>query len=277
MLYRTNPLLVSGWPGAPFAFLFNVRSTAGKSISKSTNLMSNTRESENASEGGDHDSRMAFLFDLDGTLVDSVYRHVQAWQEALREAGLVVAAWRIHRRVGLSGGSLVRALLRESGRELEDDEIKQIEKTHGDIYGRLVGDVKPLPGARELLDELTRLQRPWAIVTSSKPEKAKPVLDALGITSRDTVVTRGEVQRSKPEPDPFYTGAARLGVAMSDCVVIGDSVWDLLSAQRARALGVGVLTGGSSQDELERAGAYRVYEDPADVLQHLDELGVAAG
>ncbi len=220
-------------------------------------------------------TRLAFLFDLDGTLVDSVYRHVQAWQEALRKADLVVPAWRIHRRIGMSGSKLVRALLRESGRQMSEDEIQQAEKFHGEAYDRLVGDVKLLPGARELLDELTRLQIPWAIITSSKPEKAKPVLQTLGITSKDTVVTRGEVQRAKPEPDPFYVGAERLGMEIRDCVVVGDSVWDLLSAQRARALGVGVLTGGWGKDDLERAGAYRVYDDAADMLQHLDELGIA--
>ncbi len=223
----------------------------------------------------ERETRMAFLFDLDGTLVDSVYRHVQAWQEALLKVGLTVPAWRIHRRIGMSGSMLVRALVREMGREMKEDEIKHAEKLHGEAYDRLVGDVKPLPGARELLDELTRLQLPWAIITSSKPEKAQPVLKTLGITSKDTVVTRGEVQRAKPEPDPFYVGAERLGMEIRDCVVIGDSVWDLLSAQRARALGVGVLTGGWGKDELERAGAYRVYDDPADLLRHLDELGIA--
>ncbi len=223
----------------------------------------------------ERETRMAFLFDLDGTLVDSVYRHVQAWQEALLKVGLTVPAWRIHRRIGMSGSMLVRALVREMGREMKEDEIKHAEKLHGEAYDRLVGDVKPLPGARELLDELTRLQLPWAIITSSKPEKAQPVLKTLGITSKDTVVTRGEVQRAKPEPDPFYVGAERLGMEIRDCVVIGDSVWDLLSAQRARALGVGVLTGGWGKDELERAGAYRVYDDPADLLRHLDESGIA--
>lgn len=223
----------------------------------------------------ERETRMAFLFDLDGTLVDSVYRHVQAWQEALLKVGLSVPAWRIHRRIGMSGSMLVHALLREMGREMKKDEIEQAEKIHGEVYDRLVGGVKPLPGARELLDELTRLRIPWAIITSSKPEKAQPVLKTLGITSEDTVVTRGEVQRAKPEPDPFYVGAERLGMEIRDCVVIGDSVWDLLSAQRARALGVGVLTGGWGKDELERAGAYRVYDDPADLLRHLDELGIA--
>jgi HAD superfamily hydrolase (TIGR01549 family) len=232
------------------------------------------REGRCFMQKSERETRMAFLFDLDGTLVDSVYRHVQAWQEALLKMGLVVPAWRIHRRIGMSGSKLVRALLRETGHKMKEDEIKQAEKLHGEAYDRLVGDVKPLPGARELLDELTRLQIPWAIITSSKPEKAQPVLKTLGITSEDTVVTRGEVQRAKPEPDPFYVGAERLGMEIRDCVVIGDSVWDLLSAQRARALGVGVLTGGWGKDELERAGAYRVYDDPADLLRHLDELGI---
>jgi HAD superfamily hydrolase (TIGR01549 family) len=219
-------------------------------------------------------SRLAFLFDLDGTLVDSVYQHVLAWQEALRKKDHVIAGWRIHRRIGMSGGTLVRAVLREKGHRPSDEEVKQLEDLHGEIYGRLVADVKPLPGARELLDELTRLERPWTIVTSSKPDKAEPVLKLLGLDLGGNIVTRGEVARAKPEPDPFYIGAQKLGVNIGDCVVLGDSVWDLLSAQRARALPVGFLTGGNGRDELERAGAYRVFEDPADLLQRLDELGV---
>jgi len=217
---------------------------------------------------------MAFLFDMDGTLVDSVYRHVQAWQEAFAHKDITVAAWRIHRRIGMSGAMLVRAILRDSGREVKKDEVEQLEKLHGEAYDRLVGDVRPLPGARELLHELSRLERPWAIVTSSKPDKAQPVLKLLALGPDATVITRGDVSRAKPEPDPFYVGAEKLGVSIHDCVVVGDSVWDLLSAQRARALGVGMLCGGSGRDELERAGAYRVYEDPRDLLNHLDELGV---
>ncbi|HEY7315686.1 MAG TPA: HAD family hydrolase [Gemmataceae bacterium] len=218
--------------------------------------------------------RLSFLLDLDGTLVDSVYQHVLSWQEAFKKRGLEFSAWRIHRRVGMSGGELVRALLRESGREGKEEEVKQLEQLHGEAHGRLVSQVRPLPGARELLKELSRLKIPWAIVTNSRPEKAQPVLQMLNIESEATVVTRGEVSRAKPEPDPFLVGARRLGVKIGECVVVGDSVWDLLSAQRARALAVGLLAGGNGRDELERAGAYRVYQDPADLLQHLDELGI---
>jgi HAD superfamily hydrolase (TIGR01509 family) len=228
-------------------------------------------KSDDASEQG---GQLAFLLDLDGTLVDSVYRHVLAWQEALQKSGLEFPGWRIHRRVGMSGGLLVRALLRESGREMSEKEVKEVEKQHGDAYARLVAGVKPLPGAKELLAELSHLKIAWAIVTSSTPEKAQPALKMLDLGSEAPVITRGEVQRPKPEPDPFLVGAQRLGVTIRDCAVVGDSVWDLLSAQRARALGVGMLTGGYGREELERAGAYRVYQDPADLLQHLDELGV---
>lgn len=222
------------------------------------------------------ESRLAFLFDLDGTLVDSVYRHVLAWQEAFAEAGHSFSAWRIHRRIGMSGGLLVRALLRESGREAKEEEVQRLEHLHGEIYARLTPGLRALPGAKELLSELSRLQISWAIVTSSRPEKAQPLLQLLDIGSRAPVVTRGEVDRAKPEPDPFLVGAERLGRKIRDCVVVGDSVWDLLSAQRARALAVGMLTGGYGQEELERAGAYRVYQDPADLLHRLDELGVHA-
>jgi HAD superfamily hydrolase (TIGR01509 family) len=227
-----------------------------------------------ANEKEKKESSLSFLLDLDGTLVDSVYLHVLAWEEAFHNEKIDVPSWRIHRRIGMSGGLLVPALLREIGRETREDLVKKLEGLHGEAYGRLVARVKPLPGARELLAELSRLEIPWAIITSSKPEKVEPVLKMLDLGREATVITRGEVQKTKPEPEPFLKGAQKLGVSITDCAVIGDSVWDLLSAQRARALGVGLLTGGYGREELERAGAYRVYQDPADLLQHLDELGV---
>lgn len=233
-----------------------------------------SRTQDGSSSEAERESQLAFLFDLDGTLVDTVYRHIQAWQEALLKKGVAAPAWRVHRRIGLPGSKLVRALLREQGRTMEDDEIKQVQELHGEVYGQLSAEVKPLPGAQELLKTLTRLRRGWAIVTSSEPKKAQPSLKMLDIGPQDTVVTRDDVQRAKPEPDPFYVGAERLGVSIRDCVVIGDSVWDLLSARRARALGVGLLTGGYGREELERAGAYRVYETPEDMLRHLDEFDV---
>ena len=100
------------------------------------------------------------------------------------------------------------------------------------------------------------------------------MLKLLGVGPEVTVITREKVERAKPDPDLFLAAANTLGVPVGQCVVVGDSVWDLLAARRARALGVGLLSGGYGQDELERAGAYRVYQDPSDLLRHLDEVGV---
>ena len=134
--------------------------------------------------------------------------------------------------------------------------------------------VRPLPGARELLAYLTEAGTPWAIATSGRAETARPALDLLGVSPGAAVVTRDQVEHAKPDPDLFIAAAARLGVPIAGSVVVGDSVWDLLAARRAGALGVGLLSGGYGQDELERAGAYRVYQDPADLLRHLDEIGI---
>ncbi len=216
----------------------------------------------------------AFLFDLDGTLVDSVYQHVLAWREALERAGISLAVWRIHRRIGMSGGLFVNALLRETGQPVTREQKESLQRLHAEGYARLVGQVRPLPGARELLEHLTRSGVPWAIATSGWRESAQPTLDLLGIGADVPIITRDQVRYAKPDPDLFLAAARGLGVPVETSVVVGDSVWDLLAAQRARALGVGLLSGGYGEDELIRAGAYRVYQDPADLLRHLDELGV---
>jgi HAD superfamily hydrolase (TIGR01549 family) len=214
------------------------------------------------------------LFDLDGTLVDSVYQHVLAWREALERAGIALAVWRIHRRIGMSGGLLAHALLRETGRPLTAEEAARLQRWHVEAYAKQVGQARPLPGARELLAYLSQAKVPWAIATSGRLESAGPVLAELSLDPAVPVITRDQVAYAKPDPDLFLEAAERLGVAIGDSVVVGDSVWDLLAARRARALGVGLLSGGYGQDELERAGAYRVYQDPADLLRHLDEVGV---
>jgi HAD superfamily hydrolase (TIGR01509 family) len=217
----------------------------------------------------------AFLFDLDCTLVDSTYQHVLAWREALEQSGIELAVWRIHRRIGMSGGLFVNALLRETGHPLSVEEAERIQR-HLDGYARLVHQVRPLPGALELLATLSAREVPWAVVSSGRLEAAQPTLNLLRIPAEVPVVTRDQVAHAKPDPDLFLTAAARLGVDVAQCIVVGDSVWGLLAARRARALGVGLLSGGYGQDELQSAGAYRVYEDPADLLRHLDEVGVRA-
>lgn len=216
----------------------------------------------------------AFLFDLDGTLVDSVYQHVVAWRAALEATGIDLSVWRIHRRIGMSGGLFVNALLRETGRSLTVEETARLQSVHAETYTSLVSQVRPLPGARELLTHLSARGVPWAIATSSRADTARPTLAMLGIPEGTPIVTRDQVAHAKPDPDLFLAAAERLGAEIADSVVVGDSVWDLLAARRARALGIGLLSGGYGQDELESAGAYRVYEDPAGLLRHLDEVGV---
>lgn len=216
----------------------------------------------------------AFLFDLDGTLVDSVYQHVLAWREALESSGIALSVWRIHRRIGMSGGLLVNALLRETGRAVTTEQAEQLQRAHAAAYARLAAQVRPLPGASDLLAFLTKAGVPWAIATSGKSDFTREAIRSLGVGLGVPIVTRDQVERAKPDPDLFLTAAKSLKVNVRTAIVVGDSVWDLLAAQRARALGVGLLSGGYGQDELERAGAYRVYHDPLDLLQHLDEVGV---
>lgn len=216
------------------------------------------------------------MFDLDGTLVDSVYPHVLAWREALSSLGVQLDVWRIHRRIGMSGGLMAQAILRETGRAVTQHEAQQLLDRHAEAYARHSSTIQPLNGARALLERLSQLQVPWTIATSSRLDNARPTLDTLGVGPSVPVVTRDQVAFAKPDPDLFLAAAERLHANIEDCVVVGDSVWDLLAARRARALGVGLLSGGYGRDELERAGAYRVYEDPADLLDHLDEVGVRA-
>jgi HAD superfamily hydrolase (TIGR01509 family) len=214
--------------------------------------------------------RTVFVLDLDGTLVDSVYQHVLAWQEALEAGGIDLSVWRIHRRIGMSVG----ALLRETGQPVDADLVARLQQVHAQAYRRRATELRLLPGSRELLARLTEAGVPWAIATSGLIEAARPTLELLGVPPEVPVVTRDQVAHAKPDPDLFLAAAERLGADVGDAVVVGDSVWDLLAARRVRALGIGLLSGGYGREELERAGAYRVYEDPADLLLHLDEVGV---
>jgi len=216
----------------------------------------------------------AFLFDLDGTLIDSVYQHVLAWRAALAALGIDLSVWRIHRRIGMSGGLFVTALLRETGCSLSTAEIEQLQRSHASEYEQRRDSVHPLPGAPDLLRLLTDQHVPWAIATSGYAATARPALGMLGLPADTPMVTRDMVRHAKPDPDLFLAAAAMLDVDPAHAMVVGDSVWDLLAARRAGALGIGLMSGGYGREELERAGAFRVYADPADLLCRLDELGV---
>jgi HAD superfamily hydrolase (TIGR01509 family) len=215
-----------------------------------------------------------FLFDLDGTLVDSVYQHVLSWQDALDEVGIPLAVWRIHRRIGMSGGLFTNMLLRETGIEASPELLDKLRHGHAAAYRTRAHKVRPLPGAVELLAALTAGDIPWAIATSGRMETAGPIIASLGVDlAKVPVVTRDQVKYAKPDPDLFIAAAERLNAPIEHSVVVGDAIWDMLAARRCRALGVGLLSGGYGEDELIRGGAARVYEDPADLLKHLDEVG----
>jgi HAD superfamily hydrolase (TIGR01549 family) len=216
----------------------------------------------------------ALIFDLDGTLIDTVYAHVFAWQRALAEAELPIEGWRIHRRIGMSGGLFTRALARELGRPLNDEQINDIQSRHGELFRELLPERRPLPGAVDLLRNLEFLKVTYGIATSGRRPEIDASLEALGVGDEVTVVERGDVMRAKPEPDLFLACQERMGVEIRDCTVVGDAVWDLLAARRAGMLSVGLLTGGYGEDELAQAGAFRVYRDAAELNASLDELGI---
>jgi HAD superfamily hydrolase (TIGR01509 family) len=216
----------------------------------------------------------ALIFDLDGTLVDTVYAHVFAWQQALAEAEMPIDGWRIHRRIGMSGGLFARAVGRELGRALSPEELEAVQARHGQLFREALPERRPLPGAVELLAELRATGVPHGIATSGRRPEIDASLEALGVGTETVVIERGSVQRAKPEPDLFLVCAEQLGVPPEECYVVGDAVWDLLAARRARMLSIGLLSGGYGEDELTRAGAFRVYTDTNELRDSLDELGL---
>jgi HAD superfamily hydrolase (TIGR01509 family) len=216
----------------------------------------------------------ALIFDLDGTLIDTVYAHIFAWQRALAEAGMGLDGWRIHRRIGMSGGLFTRAVGREIGREISPQEAEALQRRHGELFEQLLPERRPLPGAVELLSFLRSAGIPYGIATSGNRPDINASLDAIGVGEETIVIERGDVLRAKPEPDLFFACQQRLGQRAEDCYVVGDAVWDLLAARRAGMLSIGLLSGGYGEDELSRAGAFRVYRDAAELHRSLDELGL---
>lgn len=215
----------------------------------------------------------ALIFDLDGTLVDTVYAHVFAWQLAFTEAGMSIDGWKIHRRIGMSGGLFTRAAARELGHDISPEEAEVLQRRHGELFREFLPEPRPLPGAVDLLRYLRATGVAHGIATSGRRPEIDASLEVLGVGPETVVVERGEVSRAKPEPDLFLACQERLGVGTEDCYVVGDAVWDLLAARRAWMLSVGLLSGGYGEEELARAGAFRVYRDPADLQRSLDELG----
>jgi HAD superfamily hydrolase (TIGR01509 family) len=215
----------------------------------------------------------AVLFDLDGTLIDSVYEHVQAWWSTLRKAGILVPKWRIHRCIGMSGEAFVTELLREFAPKKKVN-IERLEKEHDAIIKTAMPEISPLRGADELLKHLHRAKVRIALATTGNRQQTSLLLKKLAIPRGMPILTGDDVKKAKPSPDIFVAAAAALKVQIRDCIVVGDSIWDVLAGGRKGALSVGMLSGGYGEEELHRAGAFRIYADPQDMLLHLEQLGL---
>jgi phosphoglycolate phosphatase-like HAD superfamily hydrolase len=212
------------------------------------------------------------LFDLDGTLVvDSAYQHVLAWHETFTDFRLDIPNWKIHRRIGMSGSFFLSPLLREIGHSTNPAVIKRLEKSHAKYFTRRINTIRVLPGARELLQHLSKIGLPWTIATSGECSNRK-ACKRFAPAQIPAGSHRRRRQKRQTRSRHFLLAAEKLGVSISDCIIVGDSPWDLLAGRRMKALGVGLLCGGYAKEELERAGAHLVYDDPAELLENLAEL-----
>jgi HAD superfamily hydrolase (TIGR01549 family) len=216
----------------------------------------------------------AFIFDLDGTLVDTVYAHTFAWQKTLSVFGLQSPAWSIHRRIGMSGKLLVNGIAREHGRTLSDAVIKKLDEQHTSLFRELAPDCAPLPGARALLAFLKESKIAHGIATSGKRSEIELSLKALSLSPAAVVIDGDMVREVKPEPDLFLVCQEELKVDRSQCLVVGDAIWDIHAARRSGILSVGLLSGGFGEQELYNAGAMRVYKDAQGLFDGIDELGL---
>jgi HAD superfamily hydrolase (TIGR01509 family) len=216
----------------------------------------------------------AFILDLDGTLVDSVYQHVVAWHTTLRQCGMPLPMWRLHRKIGMSGGFLMNGLAVELGRSIDEETAKTLQAMHGKEFAAMRDSIRPFPGSNELLRTFEENGVQYAIATTGRRDDVQPLLDMLEVPRGVPVLFKEDAANPKPSPDLFLSAAKKLGTRSEETMVVGDSVWDMLAARRAHFLGIGLLCGGYAESEMTGAGAFRVYADPAQLREHLHEAGV---
>lgn len=216
----------------------------------------------------------ALLFDLDGTLVDSVYEHVAAWHIAFASQDIIIPSFEYHKRIGMTGDALVDAVNEAFELRLSKAAQAEIEAMHTGEFHKNIHHVTPIPGLEELWKALKTHDFRWAIATSSGPGDAQTLLKKIDAPKDTVLVTKEEGASSKPAPGIFEQAAEKLGVNLSDSMIVGDAVWDMLASRRAGALGIGVLTGGYGREELVAAGAYRVYQHVGELARRFPELGL---
>jgi HAD superfamily hydrolase (TIGR01509 family) len=209
----------------------------------------------------------AAIIDVDGTLIDTNYQHALAWYRALRQHGVTVPLWEIHRHIGMGGDHMVAALTSDRFEDVHGEDVRAAEKA---LYLALIEEVQPLPGARDLLEALRAAGTTVVLASSAKPNELQhyiALLDAHEVT--DGWTDSGDVERTKPEPDLIQAALEKAGGGPA--VMIGDSTWDCEAAGRAGLKTVGVLTGGFSEDELRDAGAVAVYRSLPELREALPE------
>lgn len=215
----------------------------------------------------------AVILDLDGTLLDTVTLHAEAFTEAFREIGVPVPADRVALEVGKGGDRVVPALL---GAACDDRHGERLRERHGELYRkRIESGVRVLPGVHGLLSRLRQRGIATAVATASKEEDLDAVLDAARLPLHelvDIIVTNADVERSKPAPDAVQAAVHKLGLAPTQCVMIGDTRWDVRTAKRAGVAALGVCTGPHDADELRHEGARAAYPDLAALLGDLDRV-----
>jgi HAD superfamily hydrolase (TIGR01509 family) len=209
------------------------------------------------------------ILDIDGTLVDTNYHHTVAWYRAFREQGIVLPLWRIHRHIGMGGDQMVAALTDDRSEHEKGDEIRAAEKV---LYMELIGDVEPMDGSRELIEELKRRGHAVVLASSAKADEVDHYLDLLGARElADSWTTSADVEKTKPEPDLVRSALDRAGGDPGEAVMVGDTPWDIHAACGAGVPTISVRTGGFGADELREAGAVAIFESVRELLAKLDE------
>jgi HAD superfamily hydrolase (TIGR01509 family) len=207
----------------------------------------------------------AVILDIDGTLVDTNYQHAIAWDRAFAGHGTHVELWRIHRHIGMGGDQLVSEL---AGEEVEENSGDDIRDAESELYGDLIGEVRVIDGARELISAIGERDLKLVLASSAKPEEVDHYIAMLNAADDAEWTTSGDVENTKPHPDLVEVALEKAGT--SDAVMIGDTVWDVKAAKRAGLETIGVLTGGFSETELSEAGAIAVYESVMALVKNLD-------
>jgi HAD superfamily hydrolase (TIGR01509 family) len=220
--------------------------------------------------GRDSAAKPAVLFDVDGTLVDSNFHHVVAWHRAFLDVDREVPCWRILGLIGRSGSDVIRILL---GDELADAHGDQVKKLHTRYFLDSASLVRPLPGARELLEAIADLGWRTVLATSAGEKELGVLREALDAEDLiDEVTSSSDAEEAKPDPDIVATALERIDAQPGEAIFLGDTVWDVQAARRARVPCAAVLSGGISREALEHAGAAAIYAGPLEVCAHLEEF-----